>query len=177
MQLKSETPREVTLEKSPSGTWVVPVSSRRQLQPWQRLWFITGAIYLLALAGCYYMLMPNQQSIERKMVFSITEEVKRYEGMAFAGESPAKIFEAAGSQGYAVWIAKLRTQYRIGPNGNAGFERVDKEYRDAKSNLPAQRILGVIICFIAWMIPMSLLYAAGLVIDWIRRGAHAVKKL
>ncbi|MFZ4855319.1 MAG: hypothetical protein ACOYL3_02885 [Desulfuromonadaceae bacterium] len=170
MPLKNDTPREeVTLEKSPSGTWVVPGSSQRQVQPWQRLWFITGVLYLLALAGCYYMLMPNRQSIERRMVFSITEEVKRYEGMAFAGESPVKIYEVAGSQGYAAWIAKLRIKYRIGQEGNAGFKRVDQEYRDALSNLPAQRFLGVIICLIAWIIPMTLLYAGGLVVDWIRR--------
>jgi hypothetical protein len=176
MKQKNDTPREVTLEKSPSGTWVVPGNTKRQVQPWQRLWFITGIIYLLALSGCYYMLMPNQQSIERRMVFSITEEVKRYEGMAFAGESPAMIFEAAGSHGYAVWIAKLRNKYRIGPEGDAGFERVDKEYRDAISDLPVQRIYGVIICFIAWMIPMTLLYAAGLVVDWIRRSSNSFKK-
>jgi hypothetical protein len=170
MPLKSDTPKEVTLEKSPSGTWGVPENSRRQVQPWQRLWLVTGILYLVALAGCYYMLMPNQQSIERTMVFSITEEVKRYDGMAFAGESPAKICAAAASQGYADWIAKLRSMYRIGPEGDRGFARVEKEYRDAISDLPVKRNLGVTICFIAWIVPMSLLYATGLVIAWIRRG-------
>ena len=177
MPLKSDNPRAVTLEKSPSGTWAVPAHSRRLVQPWQRLWFISAIVYLLALAGCYCMLMPSRQSIDRSMVFSITEEVKRYEGMAFAGESPAEIFAAAGSQGYAVWIATLRTKYRIGPEGNTGFTRVEKEYRDAISDLPAKRILGVILCFIAWIIPMTLFYAAGLVIDWIKRGAHTAQKL
>jgi len=177
MSQKSEIPQEVTLEKSPSGTWVVPGKFQLQVQPWQRLWVITGAIYFLTLAGSYFMLMPNRQSIERKMVFSITEEVKRFEGMAFAGESPAQIFEAAGSEGYAVWIAKLRIKYRIGPEGNAGFYRVEKEYRDAIADLPAQRIIGVIIGIIAWILPMSLLYAVGLTIDWIRRGALTTKKL
>ena len=176
MPLKNDIPIEVTLEKSPSGTWVVPGNPRGQIQPWQRLWFITGIIYLLSLAGCYYMLIPNQQSIERKLVFSITEEVKRYDGMAFAGESPQKIFEAAGSLGYAVWIAKLRSKYLIGPEGKAGFERIEEEYRDALSDLPAKRNLGVMICFVAWMIPMSLFYATGLIIDWIRRKSRAIKE-
>ena len=171
-----DNPKEVTLEKSPSGTWVAPVKSQRQVQPWLRFWFNTGIIYLLALAGCFYVLMPNRQSIERKMVFSITEEVKRYEGMAFAGESPTKIFETARSQGYDVWITELRTKYRIGQEGDTGFTRVEKEYYDAISDLPAKRSLGVIICLITWMIPMTLLYATGLVVDWIRRGANTVKK-
>ena len=177
MPLKSDTPIEVTLQKSPSGTWVAPETFQFKVRPWQRLWLVTGIVYLLMLAGCCFMLLPDRQSIERRMVFSITEEVKRFEGMAFAGESPAKIFEAAGSQGYALWIAGLRTSYRIGPEGDAGFNRIEKEYRDAINDVPKKRILSVIICFIAWMVPMSLLYAAGLVIDWIRKGAHAVKQL
>ncbi len=175
MPLKNDTIKEVTLEKSPSGTWVVPVRSPRQLQPWQRLWFVSAIIYLMALAGCYHVLMPDRQSIERRMIFSITEEVKRYEGMAYAGESPAKIFEAAGAEGYAVWIAKQRAQYRIGPEGNQGFDSIEKEYRDALSYLPLKQSLGVLICVIAWTIPMALLYAGGLVIDWIRKGTQAVK--
>jgi len=176
MSLKSDTPIEVTLEKSPSGTWGVPGNPRGQIQPWQRLWFVAGIIWFLGLAGCYFMLMPNQQSIERKMVFSITEEVKRYDGMAFAGESPKKIFETAASEGYAAWIAGVRTKYRIGYEGKAGFDRIELEFRDALSGLPTKRNLGVMICFVAWMIPMSLLYAIGLIIDWIRRGARAIKE-
>lgn len=176
MSPKSDTQKEVILEKSPSGTWVVPGNTKVQFQSWQRLWFVIGVIYLLVLAGCYYMLMPSQQSIERTMVFSVIEEVKRYEGMAFAGVSPQMIIEAAGSEGYAAWIAELRTKYRIGPEGAAGFDRIENEYRDALSRLPAKRRLGLLISVVVWMIPMSLLYVIGLIIDWIRRGARAIKE-
>ncbi len=176
MPLKSDIPIEVTLEKSPTGTWVVPEYPRGQIQPWQRLWLITGVTYLLILAVCYFVRMPDRQSIERKMVFAITEEVKRYEGMAFAGESPRKIFENAASEGYAVWIAKLRSTYQIGPEGKAGFDRIEKAYRDALSGLPAERNLGLMICLVAWMIPMSLLYAAGLIVEWIRRNSRAIRE-
>ena len=176
MPQKINNQNEVTLEKSPSGTWVAPTKSNPQLQPWLRLWLVTGVIYLMALALCYYVLVPDRQSIERKMVFSITEEVKRYEGMAFAGESPAKIFEIASSKGYAAWIASLRSKYRIGPEGNSGFDLVEKEYREAISGLPLKRSLGVIICFIAWIIPMALLYAVGLTVNWIRKGASRLNE-
>jgi hypothetical protein len=176
MPLKSDTSIEVTLEKSPSGTWVVPGTPRGQIQPWQRLWFIAGVAYLLILAGCYFVRMPDRQSIERKMVFAITEEIKRYEGMAFAGESPRKTFENAASEGYAVWIAKLRIKYQIGREGKAGFDRIEKEYRDALSGLPAERNLGVMICLVAWMIPMSLLYATGLIVEWVRRNSRAIRE-
>ncbi len=122
------------------------------------------------------MLVPNLERIERKMVFSVTEEVRRYDGMAFAGESPRKIFKIARSQGYAPWIASVRSMYRIGPEGNAGFDSVEKAYRDAITDLPAKRNLGVMICFVAWLMPMSVLYAIGLVIDWIKRGARTIER-
>ena len=176
MPQKNESPIEVTLEKSSTGTWTLPETPRSQLQPWQRLWFVTGIVYLMMLAGTYYMLMPNQERLERKMVFSVTEEAKQYDGMAFAGESPQKIFETARSQGYAAWIAATRSRYHIGPEGTIGFDRVEQSYRDAISDLPAQRKLGVMICFVAWLMPMSVLYAIGLVVDWIKRGARAVQR-
>ena len=103
---KSKPPNVITLTKSPSGRLEVPKFSRFRFKPWQRLWLVTGILYLLMLAGSYYLLMPDNESIERRMVFSVTEEVRRYDGMAFAGESPRKIFESARSQGYTNWIKR-----------------------------------------------------------------------
>jgi len=175
MTTKSNSPIEVILEESPDGTWTLPESSKSQFKPWQRLWFVTGIIYLLLLAGTYYMLMPTQEKIERSMVFAVTEEVRRYEGLAFAGESPRKIFEIARSTGYATWIAQLRKNFRIGKEGNAGFDRIEKEYREELSSLPSKRIYGVFLCIIAWVAPMSFMYLSGLAIDWIKRGKGGVK--
>ena len=170
MTPKSDSTIEVTLEKSSSGTWEVPESSKRQFKPWQRLWFVSGIIYLILLAGSYFMLIPNQESIERRMVFSVTEEVRRYDGMAFAGESPRKIFEIARSQGYVAWIAAIRSRYSIGKEGNAGFDKIEKGFHEALYDLPRKRTFGVLLCLIAWLLPMSALYAAGLAVDWIKQG-------
>jgi len=175
MSPKNETPIEVTLEKSSSGIWTVPESSKHQFKSWQRLWVITGLIYLLILAGSFYIFLPDRGSIEQRMVISVAEEVKRYDGMAFAGESPREIFEAARSQGYVTWIALVRLKYRIGAEGNADFDWIGKVYRDALSDLSAKRKLGVMICCVAWLIPMSVLYAVGLVVDWFKRGARGIK--
>lgn len=169
MPPKNNATINVTLNKT-SGTWEVPKAPGRQLQPWQRLWLTTGIIYLLLLAGGFYMLVPNQERIERRMVFSVTEEVKRYDGMAFAGESPQKIFDIARSEGYSAWIASVRSKHRIGPEGNAGFAKVDREYRDAISALPAKRNFGLMICILVWLIPMSAFYVVGTGVDWIKRG-------
>jgi hypothetical protein len=129
-------------------------------------------VYLILIAGSYYLLLPNQESIERQMVFAVTEEVRRYDGMAFAGESPRKVFEAARGVGYAEWIAALRTKYRIGREGDAGFERIERRYRDEVSRLPAEWALGVVVCIVVWLVPMALLYGFGAIVDWIRRGVR-----
>ena len=119
--------------------------------------------------------MPDRESIERRMVFSVTEEVRRYDGMAFAGESPRNVFENARREGYVSWIAATRTRYRIGPEGNAGFDRIDKNYQDALSDLPMKRTVGVLVCIVAWLFPMAFLYAIGSVVEWIKRGARGIR--
>lgn len=109
------------------------------------------------------------------MVLSVTEEVHRYDGMAFAGEAPRKIFETARLLKFPVWIAQVRSTYRIGPEGNAGFDRIEKNYREAIADLPVKQIFGALLCLIAWLVPMSVLYAIGFVVDWIKRGAQSIK--
>lgn len=165
---------DVELEKNSSGTWTAARSRGHSFKPWQRLWVAVGVIYAILIAGSFCVLMPDQESIERRMVFSVTEEVRRYDGMAFAGEAPRKVFESARSMGYPAWLATIRTKYRIGPDGDAGFGRIEKKYRDELGRLPAQRVVGVIFCIIAWLVPMSLLYGFGYMVDWIRRGGRGI---
>ena len=153
----------------------MPKVPKRKLKPWQRLWLVTGIIYLLMLAGSYHLIMPNREQIERQMIFSVTEEVRRYDGLSFVGESPQKIFEIARSQGYAAWIAGIRSRHRIGPEGNAGFDRIEKNYREALSDLPVKRTVGVLLCVVAWLVPMAVFYAIGRVVDWIERGALGIQ--
>lgn len=163
---------EVTMKQTASGTWEPPKVIRRTLKSWQRLWVVSGAIYLLLLAGSCYVLIPDQVSIERRMVFSVMEEVRRYDGMAFAGDSPEKIFEIARKQGYAAWITATKARYRIKPPYDEGFDIIDKNFKEALSDLPMKRIVGLIICMIVWLVPMAVFYAFGFVIDWIRSGAE-----
>lgn len=120
--------------------------------------------------------MPSQESIERRMVFSVTEELKRYDGMAFAGESPRKIFESACSQGYSAWITQVRAKYRIGNEGNPGFDKIETNYREAVADLPVKQAIGVLICFVIWVLPMGVLYAIGFAFERIKRGVSAFQK-
>lgn len=170
MTPKSEHHVDLTLEKSPSGTWTAPEAPKRTLKPWQRLWIVSGIVYLLMLAGTYYLLVPVKERYERQMVAAVIEEVRRYDGMAFAGESPRKIFESAHSAGYGQWVKQLRSRYRIGTEGNAGFDKIEKTYREEISALPFKQLLGAVICIVAWMVPMALFYGIGAVVEWIRSG-------
>lgn len=176
MNRKHNSPRVITLRKSATGMLEAEKSPDRRFRPWQRLWFAVGILYLLMLAGTFFLIAPTRDGVERRMVFAITEEVRRYDGMAFAGESPRKVFAIARSQGFSDWIRSTRSRYRIGPEGNAGFDRIEKEYRENLSDLPVKQTFGLLLCAVAWILPMAALYAVGFVVDWIRGIAGNVRE-
>jgi len=64
--------------------WVVSEPPKRTFKPWQRLWVVTGLFYLVMLVGSCHLLLPDLEGVERRMIFSVTEEVLRYDGMAYA---------------------------------------------------------------------------------------------
>lgn len=159
----------VTLHKNGSGIWS-RVQSCNGLKSWQRLWLVTGITYLLMLVATGWLLMPERRQVDKAMVFAVTEEVRRYDGLAFVGDSPEKIFEAARSQGYAPWIARIRKAYRIGREGDNGFGRIERDYRQAVGTLTVKRLKLLVWLLVAWVVPMGLLYGTGGLIGWIRQG-------
>lgn len=159
----------IILSKNSSGTWGLQEKVKR-LKAWQRLWVATGIIWLLLIVATGYVIMPTRERIDRDMVFAVTEEVRTHEGLVFAGESPERIFAAARAQGYAAWIAELRKRYRIGAEGNAGFDRIAREYRLRIDNLTRRRLRLTAGLYVAWLVPVAALYAMGLLVDWINRG-------
>lgn len=166
---------DVTLDRQPDGSWQAPAASQSRsprYRPWQRLWLVAGCIYLLMLAATCYVVIPTQERIERRMVFAVTEEVRRYDGMAFAGESPDAIFRRARTVGYADWIFQLRSKHRIGVEGDSGFNRIEREYQEKVSSLPTKHVVAILLCGIAWFVPMAILYGIGFTVDWIKRGVR-----
>ena len=159
----------INLHKNGSGIWSL-AHSGHGLKSWQRLWLVMGVIYLLMLVATGWLLMPERRQVDKAMVFAVTEEVRRYDGLAFVGDSPEKIFEAARSQGYASWIARIRKTYRIGKEGDDGFGGIERDYRQAIESLTMKRLkLSGWLC-IAWFVPMGLLYAGGGLVGWIKQG-------
>jgi hypothetical protein len=175
MNPKNESPADITLEKSPSGTWNVSGAPRRAFAAWQRFWLVAGLLYMMMLTGGFYLVMPDQERIDRRMVQAVMEEVHRYDGMAFAGESPREIYLAARSAGYDAWITAVRSRYRIGNEGNSGFDKIQKNYQESVSSLPVKRAIGIVLCIIAWALPMSVLYAIGLLSERLKRGIRVVR--
>jgi hypothetical protein len=159
----------VVLHKNGSGIWS-RVQSGHGLKSWQRLWLVTGVTYLLMLVAAGWLLMPEHRQVDKAMVFAVTEEVRRYDGLAFVGDSPEKIFEAARARGYAPWIARIRKAYSIGKEGDDGFGRIERDYRQALETLTTKRLKLTGWLCVAWVVPMGLLYAAGGLINWIKQG-------
>jgi len=175
MNPTSKSPADITLEKSPSGTWNVSGAPKRSFGAWQRLWLAAGVLYLLMLTGGFYLIMPDQERMDRRMVLAVMEEVRRYDGMAFAGDSPREVYLAARSAGYEAWITAVRSRYRIGSEGNAGFDSIRKNYQESVSSLPVKRAIGVVLCMIAWALPMSVLYVIGLLSERLKRGVRVIR--
>ncbi len=134
----------------------MPGPSDQRPTPWHRFIRMVAAIYLLLLAGTFLLLVPNQERIQRNMVFAVTEETRRYDGLAFAGESPRKIFEEARSQGFDAWIAHVRSTFKIGPEGDSGFTAIGHEYERALSSLPFQQFGGVALVLLLFFAPGAL---------------------
>ncbi|MDR3579742.1 MAG: hypothetical protein P4L44_07265 [Oryzomonas sp.] len=159
----------VVLHKNGSDIWS-RAQSGHGLKSWQRLWLVTGGTYLLMLVATGWLLMPERRQVDKAMVFAVTEEVRRYDGLAFVGDSPEKVFETARTQGYAPWIARIRKTYNIGRVGDDGFGKIERDYRQAIETLTSKRLkLSGRLC-VAWVVPMGFLYAAGGLIGWIRQG-------
>lgn len=165
---------QLTLKKDGSGAWSRPGAGEAEgpekpagFKGWQRLWLVTAILYLFLLVCAGFLLMPDRNGIERAMIFAVTEEAKRYDGLAFAGESPSRVFEIARQEGFPAWISQMRRKYRIDASGDAGFAAIDKRCRQELSDLTSNRLLIGAWLFLAWLVPMILLYLAGFVFDWI----------
>jgi hypothetical protein len=159
----------VMLHKNRSGIWS-RAQRRYDLMGWQRLWLVTGVTYLLMLVAAGWLLMPERRQVDKAMVFAVTEEVRRYDGLSFVGDSPEKLFETARAQGYGPWIAHVRKAYRIGREGDGGFNRIEKEYRQAVETLTSRRLKLSGWLLVAWVVPMGLFYVMGSLVGWIRLG-------
>jgi hypothetical protein len=165
----------INLHKNRSGTWEHSEKRGffrffRGLTRLRRFCVVVGVVYLALIAVAGYVLMPDRGRAERAMVFAVTEEVRRYDGLAFVAESPSGIYEAARREGFDSWIVKVRRTYRIGPGADRDFDGIRKRYLQDIDSLGERQKRLLFLLVLAWVAPMAALYSAVCVMEWLCRG-------
>jgi hypothetical protein len=165
----------IDLRKNRTGVWEQPEKKGifrplPGLTSLRRLCVAVGVVYLILIAVAGYVLMPDRSREERAMVFAVTEEVRRYDGLAFVAESPSGIYEAARMEGFDRWIAGVRGKYRIGRGADRDFDGIRKSYLQDIASLGERQMRLMFLLALAWVVPMATLYAAVCVMEWICRG-------
>jgi len=100
----------------------------------------------------------------------VTEEVRRYDGLAFVAESPDGIYEAARREGFDKWIAQVRKKHRVGADADPDFARIREKYHRDLRSLADRQLKLLVLLALAWAGPMAALYGAVRVMEWINRG-------
>ena len=168
---------EINLEKGPSGTWERRKKRRfARFQPrltrLRRLWDAAAVAWLALVVATGYVLMPGRGDAERALVSAVTEEVGKYDGLAFVAESPSGIYEAARREGFDTWIAEVRGKHRVGPDADRDFARIRERYLRDLESLPYRQSALLFLLGLAWAGPMAALYAAVRVMEWIVGGVR-----
>lgn len=164
---------DIELEQHPSGSWEKP--RRRSpgaffsgLTRLRRLFVVVAALHLGLVTVAGFLLMPTRVQAERAMVFAVTEEVRKYDGLAFVAESPAGIYQTARSEGFDNWIAGVRKKHRIGADADLDFMRLREKYRQDLGSLGHRQLKLLALLVLAWAGPMATVYAAVRVMEWIQ---------
>lgn len=165
----------INLHKNRSGAWELPQKRNffrfsPGLTRLRRLCVVVGVVHLSLVAVTGYVLMPDRGKAERDMVFAVTEEVRKYDGLAFVAESPGGIYEVARREGFDRWIAGVRGKYRIGRVADRNFDGIRKKYLQDIDSLGERQMRLVLLLALAWVAPMAALYAAVCVLEWVCRG-------
>ncbi len=163
---------DIRMEKGSSGAWETRKKRRFRLFSaglgrLRRLWVAVAVVWLVLVAVSGYILMPRREQVERAMVFEVTEEVRRYDGLAFVAESPRGIYESARREGFDHWIAAVRAKRRIGPDADPDFARIRENYLREMDTPPGRRFTLILLLALAWAGPTALFYMAVRIMEWV----------
>jgi hypothetical protein len=142
---------------------------KRELDGWQRLWLATAVVYLICVLLTGYLIMPDSNQLGRELVTRAIDEVRKFNPFAFIGEAPQVTYAAARKEGYAAWERRLRAKATQGVPA-PGFDRIEKEYRQALAELPARQLKVGCLLALGWLGPMALLTLVNRTVRWIIRG-------
>ena len=143
---------------------------RIKLNAWQRLWLATGVVYLLCILATCSVILPDSDQIGHEMVISVIDEVRKYDPFAYIGDAPRTIYDQARKEGYENWEKRLRKRYATA-SPTPGFDRIEKAYSRADSDLPAARRKVCLMLALGWLLPMALLSVINRTARWIMAGS------
>ena len=141
------------------------------LNGWQRLWLIAVTAWLLAVA------------VHAASSFPTADQYRKT--WRYYAEAQAPSMRATPSpQLWACEAAARKTAEPLGPLMNCIAAATNPTPEDRKryagtvaqgealiaEELRSQQILHVVLGVLAWLVPIALLYASGLVVAWVRRG-------
>lgn len=136
--------------------------ARRTLSGWRRLWVVVAAgSFLYAIAWGFSNVASSPFQIDEKVVAGFANPQCRniIQMPATAKLNPEPEYE------HPCWpVYFYRHLYVNAATTSAGYTK-DLETRHLEA-----RIISIGVALVIWLIGVSLLYAAGVVVGWIRRG-------
>lgn len=141
-----------------------------ELNSWQRLWLATGVVYLLCILATCSVILPDSDQIGHELVISVIDEVRKYDPFAYIGDAPQTVYAEARNEGYEHWEKRLRKRYATGSHA-PGFDRIEKAYSRAVTDLPAARQKVCLMLALGWLLPMALLSVINRTARWIIVGS------
>ncbi len=141
----------------------------KRLNGWHRLWLALSVIWLLAVAAFTIAFIPKASDYGSSRLYDSINAVNRH----LEREDPTRGQEAAWTtrSKYSDLsdeevLVRLHDKYK----GKVDFQSIETEYRRKIARLPTERTEVVGIALLAWLVPVTVVYALGLTLAWIIRG-------
>ena len=135
-----------------------------ELNGWQRLWVVLSAIYLGIVILFTWTSWPNKMQIESSWVYFMIDATKEPDDYAY------QICEAYKDIPDRELIQRINAKYGEKPEYKEKLKQINLRYQKEIQSLGKNRYKTMGIAFIAWVIPIGIIYLMGLVIGWIYKG-------
>lgn len=135
-----------------------------KLNGWQRLWIVFSLIYLAIIILFTWTTWPTKKQIENLWVYSTIDAIKEPNDYSY------QIRESYKDISDRELIKKINAKYGEIPGFKEKLNEIDIKYQKKIQSLGNERLKNVRIAFMAWSIPLVILYLLGLAIGWIYKG-------
>lgn len=137
---------------------------RTKLNGWQRLWIIVSVIYLLLVVLFTWISWPTAKEIESSWLYSLIEATKD------PGDYSYQIREAYQDVPDRELIRRINEKYAEQKDYKEELQKINQRYQKQLASLGRNRLTSLGIAFMAWIIPIGMVYLLGLAVGWIHKG-------